>query len=221
MTAADGTPQARTPGPFSQPTPTAVLISGGGRTLLNLLKKQRSGELAIDIRLVIASKASAGGLRHAEEFGVDRKVVRRSDSDSPERYREAIFQPCRDAGAECVVMAGFLKLVEIPADFQDRVVNIHPSLIPSFAGEGFYGDRVHRAVIQRGVKLTGCTVHLVDNDYDQGPIILQDAVRVADDDTPETLAARVFQQECLTLVAALELLTANRLRVEGRRVVRI
>jgi len=115
-------------------------------------------------------------------------------------------------------MGGFLKRLTIPEDFLNRVTNIHPALLPAFGGEGFYGRRVHEAVLEYGVKITGCTVHFADNQYDHGPIILQKAVPVLDDDTPETLAARVFQAECEAYPEALQLIAEGRLRVEGRRV---
>jgi len=115
-------------------------------------------------------------------------------------------------------MAGFLKFVTIPTDFEWRVVNIHPALIPAVCGKGFYGLHVHKAVLDYGAKLSGCTVHFVDNQYDHGPIILQRTVPVLDDDTPESLAARVFEAECEAYPEALRWLASGRLRVEGRRV---
>ena len=115
-------------------------------------------------------------------------------------------------------MGGFLKRVTIPEDFANRVVNIHPALVPAFCGEGFYGHRVHEAVLEYGAKLSGCTVHFADNQYDHGPVILQRAVPVLDDDTPETLAARVFEAECEAYPEAIRLIAAGRVAVEGRRV---
>ena len=115
-------------------------------------------------------------------------------------------------------MGGWLKLVVIPDDFQNRVMNIHPALIPAFCGKGFYGHRVHEAVLEYGAKISGCTVHFVDNQYDHGPIILQRTVDVLTDDTPDTLAARVFAAECEAYPEALRLFAAGRLRVEDRRV---
>ncbi len=117
-----------------------------------------------------------------------------------------------------VVMGGFLKRVTIPEDFTNRVTNIHPALIPAFCGRGYYGHRVHEAVLEYGAKLSGCTVHFADNQYDHGPVILQKAVPVLDDDTPESLAARVFEAECEAYPEALQLIADGRVRVEGRRV---
>ncbi len=133
-------------------------------------------------------------------------VVRKSDFPEPHDYCKAMFEPCRDAGVKLVVMAGYLKHVLIPEDFVGRVINIHPSLLPSFGGPGMYGQRVHQAVLDRGVKISGCTVHYVDNEYDNGPIILQRSCEVKDDDTAETLAARVFEQECQALPDAIRML---------------
>src|SRR5262249_13978637 len=121
-----------------------------------------------------------------------------------------------DAGLVC--MAGFLQLVQIPDDFAGRVMNIHPALIPAFCGKGFHGRHVHEAVLASGVRGSGCTVHFADNEYDHGPIILQRVVPVLDDDTPEGLAARVFEEECEAYPEAIRLFAEDRLRVEGRRV---
>ena len=115
-------------------------------------------------------------------------------------------------------MAGFLKRVTIPEDFANRVTNIHPGLIPAFCGHGFYGHHVHEAVLDYGAKLSGCTVHFADNQYDHGPVILQRAVPVLDDDTAETLAARVFEAECEAYPEAIQLIAQGRVRVEGRKV---
>lgn len=183
--------------------PIAVFLSGGGRSLANLIEHRDHCDLPIDIRLVLSSSAKVGGVRVAREAGIDSIIVRKSDHPDPSEYCEAMFDPCRQAGAELVVMAGFLKHVLIPEDFQRRVINIHPSILPSFGGPGMYGTRVHQAAIDRGVKVSGCTVHYVDNQYDNGPIILQRCCEVKEDDTAETLAARVFEQECQALPDAI------------------
>jgi phosphoribosylglycinamide formyltransferase-1 len=198
--------------------PIAVLISGGGTTLRNLLEKIDAGQLRVEIKLVISSHAKAGGLNYAREANVPTLVVIPRDYESPAAFSEAVFAPCRMAGVELVVMGGFLKHVLIPGDFENRVTNIHPGLIPAFCGHGFYGRRVHEAVLEYGAKLSGCTVHFVDNEFDHGPIILQRTVPVLDDDTPESLAARVFEQECIAYPEAINLIAAGRLRVEGRLV---
>ena len=189
--------------------PIAVFLSGGGRTLANLIQRRDQGDLPIDIRLVISSSAKVRGLEIARAAGLPTQVIRKRDYPDPQDYSRVMFDPCREAGVQLVVMAGFLKLVLIPEDFTQRVINIHPSLLPSFGGEGMYGIRVHQAALDRGVKISGCTVHHVDNQYDNGPIILQSSCSVEDEDTPESLAARVFELECQALPEALLLLGRN------------
>jgi formyltetrahydrofolate-dependent phosphoribosylglycinamide formyltransferase len=196
----------------------AVLLSGGGTTLQNLLNHLADGRLAAQIRLVVSSHADAFGLVRAEQAGVPATVVQRADYASREEFSHAIFERCRHAGVDLVCLAGFLQLLRIPDDFQGRVMNIHPSLIPAFCGKGYYGHRVHEAALAYGVKLSGCTIHFADNLYDHGPIILQRAVPVLDNDTPDTLAARVFEEECKAYPEAIRLFAAGRLQIDGRRV---
>jgi phosphoribosylglycinamide formyltransferase-1 len=203
---------------MASPMPIAVLISGGGTTLRNLIEKVRDGSLPAEIRLVTSSSADARGLQFAAEAGIRSLVVPKAKTTSAEQYSEAIFGPCRAAGVQIVAMGGFLKHVVIPADFENRVVNIHPSLIPAFCGQGMYGLRVHQAVLDYGAKITGCTVHFVDNDYDRGPIILQRAIEVHDNDTPASLQGRVVAEERRAYPEALSLLAAGRVQVSGRRV---
>ncbi len=174
----------------------AVLISGGGTTLRNLIEKKSAGELAAEIALVISSKSDAAGLRFADEAGIPAKVFAYNRQQSIEEFSQAIFDACRAANVDLVVMGGFLKRVLVPSDFENRVVNIHPSLIPNFCGAGFYGIRVHRAAIEAGAEKSGCTVHFVDDEYDHGPIVEQAEVPVLPGDTPEELAKRVFVKEC-------------------------
>jgi len=198
--------------------PIAVLISGGGTTLRNLIERIRAGALPIDIRLVLSSSPGSRGLDYAAQAGIPAEVVERRAFVDQDAFSRAIFDRCRAAGAKVVVMGGFLKRLTIPADYANRVTNIHPALIPSFCGQGMYGHRVHEAALEYGVKLSGCTVHFADNEYDHGPVILQKAVPVLDGDTPDTLAARVFGAECEAYPEALRLLAEGRVVVEGRRV---
>ena len=160
------------------PLRLAVLISGGGTTLHNLLAKIDARELDAHVTLVISSTADARGLEFARAAGVRDEVVQRRDFAATEEFSSAIFDRCRAAAADVVVLAGFLKRIVIPPDFHNRVTNIHPALVPSFCGHGFYGHRVHEAVLEYGAKLSGCTVHFADNEYDHGPVILQKAVPV-------------------------------------------
>lgn len=178
------------------PLPIAVLISGGGTTLKNLLEKNDQGLLPVEFRLVISSNPHAKGLDFAAQRGIPTATIRRRDFDAGEAHRDAVFQACRTAGVELVVMGGYLEHLLIPGDFENRVINIHPSLIPAFCGKGFYGLRVHQAVLDFGAKVSGCTVHYVDNQYDHGPIIAQRACPVLDNDTPQSLATRIFELEC-------------------------
>ncbi len=196
----------------------AALISGGGTTLKNLIDQIERGTLDVEIAVVIASTPKAGGLSFAAEAGIERHVVDHSKYQNAVEFSRDIFQICRQAGVDLVVMGGFLKQVVIPDDFVQRVVNIHPALIPAFCGKGFYGRRVHAAAIEYGVKVSGCTIHFVDNQYDHGPVIMQRAVPVLIDDTPESLAARVFAAECEAYPEAIALIAAGRVAVEGRLV---
>ena len=196
----------------------AVLISGGGTTLRNFIQEIGAGRLPVEIALVVSSSPTARGLQFAHDAGIPSVVIERKSFATQDDYSRVLFDHCRRAQTNLVAMAGFLKRVTIPADFAHRVVNIHPALVPSFCGEGFYGHRVHEAALEYGAKLSGCTVHFADNQYDHGPVILQKAVPVLDDDTPETLAARVFQAECEAYPEALRLIAAGRVTVEGRRV---
>jgi len=202
----------------TRPVRIAVLISGGGTTLRNLIQRIEAGTLDAEILLVVSSTSKAGGLQFAEQAKIPSAVVRRKDFDSQDAFSAAIFDGCRQAGVDLVVMGGFLKRVTIPDDFTNRVINIHPALIPSFCGEGMYGHSVHEAVLDYGAKVSGCTVHFADNQYDHGPVIVQKAVPVMDDDTPKTLAARVFEAECEAYPEVLNLIAAGRVTLDGRRV---
>ncbi|MCU0718504.1 MAG: phosphoribosylglycinamide formyltransferase [Pirellula sp.] len=185
------------------PLPIAVLISGGGSTLKNLIDRREANRLDIDFRLVISSRADAGGLSYAATANIPSMVVPKKKSVSAEVHSNAIFDPIRQSGAKLVVMGGFLQHVLIPSDFENRVINIHPSLIPSFCGQGMYGLRVHEAAIAFGVRISGCTVHYVDNQYDHGPIILQKACAVFEQDTALELQKRVLQLEYEALPEAI------------------
>ena len=196
----------------------AVLISGSGRTLKNFIDLAADGQLPLDICLAISSTPKASGLQHAGEAKIPSQVFQRSESTSDEAYGQVIFDACRKSKVDFVLMAGFLKLVPVPGDFAGRVLNIHPSLIPAFCGHGMYGHRVHQAVLDYGAKLTGCTVHFVDNEYDAGPIIWQQPVPVFEDDRANTLAARVFEAEKEAYPHVLKLLAAGKIKLAGRRV---
>ena len=193
----------------SSPFPIAVLISGGGTTLRNLIELRDRGELPIDIRLVVSSTKKAGGIGIAARASIPTLVVPKRKTQPAEEHSASVFDPIRQAGVQLVVMGGYLQHVLIPKDFENKVVNIHPSLIPAFAGKGMYGLRVHQAAIDFGVKVSGCTVHFVDNEYDHGPILLQRTCSVADGDTAETLQRRVFELECGALPEAIRNIAAQ------------
>jgi phosphoribosylglycinamide formyltransferase 1 len=200
------------------PIRLAVLLSGSGTTLQNLLDRIASGLLRADIAVVVSSKADAFGLTRARRANLPSFVVERSSCASRVELSDRIFAHCRHAGVDLVCLAGFLQLLHIPEDFVNRVLNIHPALIPAFCGKGYHGLAVHRAALGMGVKVSGCTVHYADNEYDHGPIVSQRVVPVLDDDTPESLAARVFAAECEAYPQAIQWFAQGRLRVEGRRV---
>ena len=204
--------------PLKSPLKLGVLISGGGTTLKNMMAEQKAGKLEIATPHVIASREDCGGVTWAREQGFPVDVISRGNYADTEAFSAAIFETLRNAEVDLVTLAGFLSLIHVPDDFLGRVMNIHPSLIPAFCGRGYYGHKVHEAVIERGVKVSGCTVHFADNQYDHGPIILQRSVCVSDDDTPDSLAAKVFEQECLAYPEAIRLYAAAQLKVDGRRV---
>ena len=194
----------------------AVFISGTGRTLKNLIDRIRGEQLTADIVVVLSSVANVVGLQYAEKESIPVEIVERSQYESLSEFSEANFNICRAARADYVILAGYLRRLEIPKDFENRVLNIHPSLIPSFCGKGYYGNIVHSKALEYGVKVSGCTVHFVDQEYDNGPIILQKAVDVYEGDTPDSLNDRVFAAECQAYPEAIELLAQGRVSVKGR-----
>lgn len=196
----------------------AVLISGSGTTLRNLIQCGASGRLPVQIVSVTSSRAAAGGLQFAADASIPHDVIDRAKFEDTAQFSRAIFETCAKARVDLVVMAGFLAHVLVPKEFRGRVMNIHPALIPAFCGKGFYGHRVHQAAVDHGVKISGCTVHFVDDEYDHGPIILQRAVAVEQDDSAESLGQRVFRAECEAYPDAIKLFAEGRLRIEGNRV---
>lgn len=208
-------------GPLNRPIRLAVLISGGGTTLTNLVSLINAGELNAQIPLVVASRIDCGGIQRATNAGLRCETVTRKSFATVEDFSNRIFGLCRDVQADLVVCAGFLALIRIPADFLGRTINIHPSLIPAFCGHGMHGHHVHEAVLKRGTRVSGCTVHFVDDEYDHGPIILQSVVPVEDSDTADSLAARVFAAECKALPEAIRLFQSGCLEIHDSRVHRI
>jgi phosphoribosylglycinamide formyltransferase-1 len=198
--------------------PIAVLISGGGTTLQNLIQHQQQRGLPVEFRGVISSRSKVGGIAIAENAGIPLQIMPRKKYSSDQDYSQAIFGQIRAWGCRLVVMGGFLQHLLIPEEFLQSTINIHPSLIPAFSGKGFYGLHVHEAAVAYGVKVSGCTVHFVDNQYDHGPVIAQRSCPVLDHDSPQDVQKRVFQIECELLPEVIRLFAANKIHIEGRRV---
>lgn len=175
----------------------AVLVSGGGTNLQAIIDAKRAGKIpSAELALVVASNASAYALTRAETAGIAHTVLRKEKGEAPENYGERLLTLLRENAIDVVVLAGFLTILpeNVIRAYDHRILNIHPSLIPSFCGDGFYGLHVHEAALKRGVKVTGATVHFVNEIPDGGEILLQKAVEIAPDDTPETLQRRVMEQ---------------------------
>lgn len=203
---------------MSAPIRIAFLLSGSGTTLENLFRHVDMGVVKGSVVVVISDKPGVKGLDRARARGVATAVVERRAWPDVEAFSRAVEAALRPHAPDLVVMGGFLSLWKVPSDWRGRVMNVHPSLIPAFCGKGFFGERVHRAVLESGVKVTGCTVHFVDDEYDHGPIVAQAAVFVEDDDTPDSLAHRVQDAERRVFPACIRLFQEGRLRIEGRRV---
>jgi len=194
-----------------------VLISGGGRTMMNILDCIKCRELNAEIAVVISSLSTVAGVNKARNAGLPVKVIRRKDYPEVDAFSEQIAKELDAAKVDLVVQGGWLCLWKIPPQYESRVMNIHPALLPSFGGKGMWGHHVHEAVLAAGCKVSGCTVHFCTNEYDRGPIIVQRTCPVADDDTPDTLAERVFEQECIAYPQAIRWFAEGRLQVEGNR----
>ena len=175
----------------------AVLVSGGGTNLQAIIDAKRAGKIpSAELALVVASNASAYALTRAENAGIAHTVLRKEKGEAPADYGERLLTLLRENAIDVVVLAGFLTILpeNVIRAYDHRILNIHPSLIPSFCGDGFYGLHVHEAALQRGVKVTGATVHFVNEIPDGGEILLQKAVEIAPSDTPETIQRRVMEQ---------------------------
>lgn len=191
-----------------------VLISGGGTTLQNLAEVIAKGELDAEIACVIASNAACFGIERAKRLNLPVHVITRKTAGTLEAFSDGIADTLRRYSVDLALMAGFLSLWTIPADFEGRVLNIHPALLPKFGGKGMHGHHVHEAVLAAGETESGCTVHFADNTYDTGPIILQKKVPVLPGDTADALAARVFEQERLAYPEAIRLVAEGRVTKE-------
>jgi formyltetrahydrofolate-dependent phosphoribosylglycinamide formyltransferase len=190
-----------------------ILLSGSGRTMTNLQNEINAGRLNAEIVIVISSLSTVAGVDRARQIGIEPVLLRRKDFADLNAFSGAIEQELNKAKVDLVVQAGWLCLWNIPDPYTNRVMNIHPALLPSFGGKGMWGHHVHEAVLKTGCKVSGCTVHFCTNEYDAGPIILQRCCEVKDSDDPDTLAARVFEEECKAYPEAIRLFSEGRLEV--------
>jgi phosphoribosylglycinamide formyltransferase-1 len=200
------------------PFPIAVTLSGTGRTLANLIDRIDTGELNVAIRCVIGSKAGLRGLEIAAAAGIPQHVIARRNYPDTAAFSAAVWDVIGAHDVRLVVHGGFLQKLLVPPSWAGRVINIHPSLLPAFGGQGMYGHHVHEAVLAHGCTVSGCTVHICDDAYDTGPIVAQRCVPVLPIDTPDTLAARVFAAECDLYPAVIRAFAEGRVQQTGRRV---
>ena len=197
----------------------AVFVSGGGTNLQAIIDNTKDGILKdIEISLVLSSSKTAYALERAADNGIKSAVVSKKDFDSIESWDDAVLAAVEDSGAELIVLAGYRSLMgpKVVAKYSNRIINIHPALIPSFCGAGMYGIRPHQAALAKGVKVSGATVHFVNENYDEGPILLQKAIDVLPNDTPETLQKRIMQEcEWKILPEAIRLIADGRVMIEN------
>ena len=202
----------------TSPIRLGVLISGGGRTLLNICDEIDAGRLDAQVVVVIASRPCKG-IERARSRGLDVQLVPYKQMPNTETYSARIVEILDAAGVELVVQGGFLSLWHIPPQYEGKVMNIHPALLPKHGGRGMWGHHVHEAVLASGESESGCTVHFVTNEYDAGPVILQKSVPVLAGDDADALADRVFEAECVAYPQAIRLFADGRLTLDNGRVV--
>jgi phosphoribosylglycinamide formyltransferase-1 len=198
-----------------------ILISGGGTDLQSIIDNIKNGYIPAEIGVVISNKKDAYGLVRAKDNGIPAVYLCKKHYKNNEEFNLAILDQLQQYNIDYVVLAGYLNILssDVIRAYPNKIINIHPSLIPSFCGKGFYGEKVHQAVLDYGVKVTGATVHFVDEGTDTGPIILQQPVMVKEDDDPESLSSRVLEVEHRILPDAVKLLVEDRLKIHGRRVI--
>lgn len=216
MPAASSPPPTSGRDPNAKPLRLAVLLSGSGTSLENLFEHIDAG-LPAEVVCVLSSKKSAYGLERAEQRGIPAIAVPRREHPDVAAFNDALHAALDRFEPDLVCLLGFLSPFELRGRYAGRALNVHPSLIPAFSGQGFYGHHVHEAVLERGVKLTGATVHFVSEGYDEGPILLQDTVAVLDDDTPDSLAARVQALERTLVPQAIRLIAEGRVEISDGR----
>jgi len=203
-------------------TRIAVLVSGHGRgtNFQAIIDARERGELPVEIAVLVSTSAETGAVERAKKHGIEVLVLDPKVFPSEQQYFAALARELQQRQVDLVCLAGYMRKVhpDFIAQYPNRIMNIHPALLPAFGGKGMFGIHVHEAVIESGAKFSGATVHFVDAEYDHGPIILQRVVPVEDDDTPETLAARVLREEHQLYPQAIRLFAEKRLKVTGRRV---
>lgn len=202
------------------PLRLAVFASGRGSNFEAILDAIQKKKLPAEVALLVSNKPSAGALETAKTQSIPTHIHRRKDYATPDSYSKGLVGALEGAGVNFIVLAGYLAMIppEVVQAYRHRIINIHPSMLPSFGGKGMYGLNVHKAVLDYGARWTGVTVHFVDELYDTGPVILQEPVRVEPDDTPESLAARVLKTEHTLYPRVIGLFAAGHIAVEGRRV---
>ena len=203
------------------PMRCAVFASGGGSNFQALLDRKAAGDLHVDFVLVIGNNSSAKAFDRARDHGINTLHIAPSHFCDEDAYAKRLADVLTDANAELIILAGYMKKLpsSIVKRYNNRIINIHPALLPAFGGKGMYGMNVHRAVLEYGAKLSGVTVHFVDEEYDHGPVILQKSVPVLDGDDEHTLAARVLEAEHGNYWRAVEAIASGGIRVDGRKVV--
>jgi len=199
------------------PLRLAVLLSGNGTSLENVFEHIDSGALDAEVAVIIASKEKAYGLERARRHGVPAIAVPRKQYPDAKEFNDRLHAVLDAHAVDLVALLGFLSLFELRGRYEGRTINVHPALIPAFCGPGLYGQRVHEAVLASGVKISGATVHFSDAEYDHGQIILQEAVPVEENDTVDTLAARVMAAERRLVPRAIQLFAEGRIQIEGNR----
>jgi len=198
----------------------AIFASGGGSNFQALINRKESGDLHVDFVLMVGNNSTAGAFEKARKHNIPSVHLAPSHFKSPDDYQSRLLAVLQEYRVELIVLAGYMKMLpsEVVHLYHNRIVNIHPGLLPAFGGKGMYGSRVHQAVLDYGAKITGVTVHFVNEEYDEGPVICQAPVKVNDTDDCQTLAGRVLEVEHSTYWRAIEAIAKGVIRVEGRRV---
>jgi phosphoribosylglycinamide formyltransferase 1 len=199
----------------------AVFASGGGSNFQALIDRKKAGDLHAELSLLIVNNSDAGAVARAEKGGIPVIHCAPSHFSSEQAYTETLRHHLQRYAIDLIVLAGYMKKLPsvIVNEYQNRIVNIHPGLLPAFGGKGMYGSRVHQAVIDYGAKISGITIHFVDEQYDHGPVIFQTALPVLPDDTPDTLGRRVLELEHAHYWRVIEALHSGSIRIEGRKVI--